>query len=70
VEVGVHDARRLGLRPGGTVRIVSGTGEAVVPVSVREDLEPGVALVPFSCREAAAGVLAGSFRTEVRLERA
>lgn len=42
---------KLGVRPGWPVRISSATGEAVVPVLAREDLGPGVVMVPAAARE-------------------
>jgi predicted molibdopterin-dependent oxidoreductase YjgC len=70
VELSARDAERLGIRGGWPVRISSAEGEAVLPVVMREDLEPGVALVPFAFRDSAAGVLGESWMTEVRVARA
>jgi len=64
------DADRLGVRPGRPVRVISAYGEAVLPVVVRGELEPGVVLVPYAFRDSLAGVLAGRSEVAVRAERA
>jgi predicted molibdopterin-dependent oxidoreductase YjgC len=69
VQVCSRDAERLGVRPGGAVRLRSDTGEAVVPAVLRPDLEPGVVLVPYAFRESVADVLGGGWTKEVRLGR-
>jgi predicted molibdopterin-dependent oxidoreductase YjgC len=69
VGLSARDAERLGVRPGGTVRLTSDAGEAVVPAVLRADLEPGVVLVPYAFRESVADVLGGGWTKEVRLAR-
>jgi NADH-quinone oxidoreductase subunit G len=70
VELCPHDAEGLGLRQGGSVRLRSSQGEAVAPVVLRPELEPGVALVPFAFRDPLAALLGTRGRMEVRLTRA
>jgi predicted molibdopterin-dependent oxidoreductase YjgC len=69
VGLSTRDAERLGVRPGGTVRLTSTSGEAVLPAVLRADLEPGVVLVPYAFRESVAGVLGGERAREVHLAR-
>jgi predicted molibdopterin-dependent oxidoreductase YjgC len=65
VELSAQDTDRLSLRVGQRLRLASPWGEAVLPVTPRADLVPGVALVPFAFRERVAGVTGGGFRVEV-----
>jgi predicted molibdopterin-dependent oxidoreductase YjgC len=69
VEMNAADAGRLGVREGWRVKIASARGEALVPVSMRPDLEEGVVLVPFGCRDQLAGALGGDVAAAVRVER-
>jgi predicted molibdopterin-dependent oxidoreductase YjgC len=70
VELSSRDAERLQIRGGWPVRISSAEGETVLPAVLREDLEPGVVLVPFAFRDSVAGLLGERWRTEVRVARA
>ncbi len=70
VQLGRGDAKTLGVRDGWPVRLVSAHGEAVLPAVLRDDLEPGVLLVPYAFRESADAVLAGRSQVPVRAEKA
>jgi len=70
VEMSKEDADTLGLRQGWQVRLTSAHGEAVLPVSLRSDLERGTLLVPYGFREQAGGVLGGRWMAAVKAERA
>jgi predicted molibdopterin-dependent oxidoreductase YjgC len=69
VGLSVRDAERLGVRPGGSVRLAAATGEAALPAMLRADLEAGVVLVPYAFRESVAVVLGGGWTKEVSLTR-
>lgn len=69
VEMSTQDARRLGIRPGWRVKLTSAHGEVVVPVTLREDLEPGILLAPFAFRDQLQPVLRRDALTGVNLER-
>lgn len=69
VEMSSRDAGRLGIRQGWRVKLTSVHGEVVVPVNLREDLEPGILLVPFAFRDQLERVLRRDALTGVRLER-
>ncbi len=69
VEMGLEDAKKLGVRHGWRVKIVSTTGEVVIPVQLREDIEPGIVLVPFAFRDQLAPVSGRSAETAVNVER-
>jgi len=68
VEICKQDADRLGLRAGWLVRLTSVHGDAVVPVRVRMDLEPGVILVPYAFRDHVASVLGTDSIAAVKVE--
>jgi predicted molibdopterin-dependent oxidoreductase YjgC len=70
VEMSSHDAAQLGIRQGWRVRLTSVHGEALVPVNLRDDLEPGILLVPFAFRDQVEPVLRQEALTEVNVERA
>lgn len=70
VEMGQDDADALQLRTGRRVKLVSIHGEAVVPIQVREDLQPRVLLVPFAFRDHVSSVLGTDSLAAVRIERA
>jgi len=70
VEMSSRDAAQLGIRQGWRVKLTSANGEALVPVNLREDLEPGILLVPFAFRDQLEPVLRREALTEVNLERA
>jgi predicted molibdopterin-dependent oxidoreductase YjgC len=70
VEMSRTDADGIGVRQAWQVKFTSAHGDAVLPISIRTDLEPGVALVPYAFRDQAAAVLAGRRTTAVKAERA
>jgi formate dehydrogenase major subunit len=59
IEMSSEDAEALGVRPGWPLRVTSRNGEATLPVVLRQELEPGLLLVPFAFREHLQGVLGG-----------
>ena len=63
------DAGALGIRHGWQVKVQSRHGEAVVPVRLREDLIPGIMLVPFGFRDHLSPVMEGRDAVAVRVER-
>ena len=69
VEMSARDAGRMGIRSGWRVKLTSAHGEVVVPVSLREDLEPGILLAPFAFRDQLQPVLSGEPLVGVNLER-
>jgi len=69
VEISSADARGLGIREGWQVRLVSRRGEVLVPVRLREDVEPGTVLVPFAFRDRLEPVLNHEPQVAVRVER-
>jgi predicted molibdopterin-dependent oxidoreductase YjgC len=69
VEMNKHDADDIGVRPGWMVRITSVHGEAALPVSVRDDIERGVLLVPYAFRGPVEPVLGGEAEVAVRVEK-
>jgi predicted molibdopterin-dependent oxidoreductase YjgC len=70
VEMNPQDADDLGVRPGWSVRIVSAHGEAILPVSLRDDVARGVLLVPYAFRDPVGPVLGGEAEAAVRVEKA
>jgi predicted molibdopterin-dependent oxidoreductase YjgC len=70
VQMSKRDAERLALRQGWTVRLASPHGDATVPVVLRDELEPGVLLVPVAFREHVAGVLGGRTEAAVTVQKA
>jgi predicted molibdopterin-dependent oxidoreductase YjgC len=69
VEMASEDARALGVRPGWPVRIESRHGEATLPVAVRQEVQPGLVLVPFAFREEVGDVLGGDDVVAVQVTR-
>jgi predicted molibdopterin-dependent oxidoreductase YjgC len=69
VEMSSQDAERLGIRHGWSVRIKSIHGETVVPVSLREDLDSKILLVPFAFRGHLEPVLNRGVMQRVKVER-
>jgi predicted molibdopterin-dependent oxidoreductase YjgC len=69
VRMSKRDADGLGLRQGWSVRLASANGEAVLPIVLCDELEPGVLLVPYAFREAVAPVLGGRSEAAVRVAR-
>jgi predicted molibdopterin-dependent oxidoreductase YjgC len=69
VEISSADARGLGIREGWDVRLVSHRNAVVVPVRLRDDVEPGTVLVPFAFRDRLAPVLDHQPRVAVKLEK-
>ena len=65
-----QDADRVGVHPGRPVRLTSIHGDAVVPIRVRTDLQPGVLFVPFAFRDHVANVLGTHSVTAVKVEQA
>ena len=51
------------------VKVQSRHGEAVVPVRLREDLIPGIMLVPFGFRDHLSPVMEGRDAVAVRVDR-
>ncbi len=70
VEVCKQDLDRLGVHPGRQVRLSSVHGDAVVPIRVRTDLQPGVLLVPYAFRDHLANVLGTHSVMAVKVEQA
>lgn len=70
VEICKQDGDRLGLRTGWQARLSSVHGDAVVPIRVRTDLEPGVVLVPYAFRDHVANVLGTHSIAAVKVEQA
>jgi predicted molibdopterin-dependent oxidoreductase YjgC len=69
VQMNKADADGIGVRQGWPVRLISAHGEAVLPVVLRGELEPGVMLVPYAFRELVTGVLGGRSEAPVRAEK-
>ena len=69
VEIGKNDADALALRTGRQVKLTSMDGEAVVPVLVTKDLQPGLLLVPYAFRDRVSNVLRNDSVAAVRIER-
>ena len=69
VDLPTQDARALGIRDGWQVKLVSRAGEALVPVTLRDDLAPRTVLVPFAFRDQLAPVLGAAPQATVRVER-
>jgi hypothetical protein len=63
------DADELGVRSGANVKLTSAHGDAVVPVQVRQDLMPGVLLVPYAFRDHVSEVLFTGNVAAVKAER-
>lgn len=57
LEMHPEDARRLGVRQGDAVRVVSRRGEIVAKVSLTPRVAPGVVFMPFHFAEACANIL-------------
>ena len=70
VEMCKQDADGVGVHPGRPVRLTSAHGDAVVPIRVRTDLQPGVLLVPYAFRDHLANVLGTQSVTAVKVEQA
>jgi anaerobic selenocysteine-containing dehydrogenase len=69
VQMNKAAADGIGVRQGWPVRLISAHGEAVLPVVLRGELEPGVMLVPYGFRELVTGVLGGRSEAPVRAEK-
>ena len=69
VHVHALDAKELGIRDGWRVRLVSRTGEVLVPVSLRSDQERGTVLVPFAFRDSMQPALGAAPQAAVKVER-
>jgi predicted molibdopterin-dependent oxidoreductase YjgC len=69
IEMSGQDARALGIRDGWQVKLVSRRGEVLVPVSVRDDVEPRTALVPFAFRDSLVPALGDAPQVAARVER-
>jgi predicted molibdopterin-dependent oxidoreductase YjgC len=69
VQMNKADADGIGVRQGWPVRLISTHGEAVLPVVLRGELEPGVMLVPYAFRQLVTGVLGGRSEAAVRAEK-
>ena len=69
VQMNKADADGIGVRQGWPVRLISAHGEAVLPVALRGELEPGVLLVPYAFRELVTGVLGGRSEAAVKAAR-
>jgi len=69
VEVNPQDAAERGLADGGSARVVTDAGEAVLPVRVTEGVAQGCVFVPFNQPGLAANtLLSGRFTAAVTLE--
>jgi predicted molibdopterin-dependent oxidoreductase YjgC len=69
VAMNSRDAQARGIRDGWQVRLVSRTGEVLVPVSLREDVEPGTLMVPFAFRDRLEPVLGQEPSVTVELQK-
>jgi len=69
VEMSEEDAHALRVRAGGLVKLSSAHGDALVPVRLRKDLEPGVVIAPYGFRESVDDVLGDDGVAAVKLER-
>ncbi|MBI2407264.1 MAG: molybdopterin-dependent oxidoreductase [Gemmatimonadetes bacterium] len=65
VMMNADDAGSLGVREGWRVRLHSSMGEADVPVTLRDELERGVLMVPFAHRDRLAAVSGAAAAIEV-----
>jgi len=70
VEMCKQDADGLGIHPGRQARLTSVHGDAVVPIRLRTDLQPGVLLVPYAFRDHVANLLGTQSVTAVKVEQA
>jgi predicted molibdopterin-dependent oxidoreductase YjgC len=70
VEMSRQDADELGVRSGSQVKLNSAGGDAVVSVQIRQDLKPGVLLVPGEFSQCVANVLGSRSISAIRVERA
>jgi predicted molibdopterin-dependent oxidoreductase YjgC len=70
VEMCKQDADGVGVHPGRPVRLTSVHGNAVVPLRVRPDLQPGVLFVPYAFRDYLVNVLGTESVTAVKVEQA
>lgn len=68
VEISQQDANSLGIHAGRRVKLTSVRGDVVVPVRLREDLKPGVLMVPYAFRDSVAIVLGRENTTGVTVE--
>lgn len=68
VEISQQDADSLGIHAGRRVKLTSARGDAVVPIRLREDLKPGVVMVPYAFRDSVASVLGAETTTGVTVE--
>jgi predicted molibdopterin-dependent oxidoreductase YjgC len=68
VEMCTRDADALNLGGGRHVRLTSVHGDAVVPIRIRADLQPGVLSVPYALRDHVASVLGTDSVTAVNVE--
>ncbi len=69
IEMSTEDASRLGVRDGWRIKVMSARGEVVIPVRLREAMEPGILLVPFAFRDQLEPVLKRDALTAVNVER-
>ena len=65
LELNPGDARRLGIRDGGIVRVQSRRGTISVPAQLTDRVGPGVVFLPFHYTEAAANLLTNPARDPV-----
>jgi hypothetical protein len=65
VMMNADDAGALGVREGWKVRLRSRVGEVDVPVTLRDELERGVLMVPFAHRDRLAAVSGAAVAIEV-----
>ena len=70
VEMSASDAGRLGIRQGWRVKLTSAHGEVSVPVTLSQDVDAGILLVPFAFRDRLGPVLGEGGLAGVVLERA
>jgi predicted molibdopterin-dependent oxidoreductase YjgC len=70
VEMCKQDADGVGAHPGRPVKLTSVHGNAVVPLRVRPDLQPGVVFVPYAFRDYLVNVLGTESVTAVKVEQA
>ncbi len=69
VEMNAQDAGAMGIRHGWRVKVRSLDGQAVVPAHLRNDLPPGVMIVPYGCRDDLEPVTGGRDAVCVSVER-
>ena len=68
IEICRLDADRLGVHAGRLVKLSSPKGKAIVPIRIRQDIKPGILLVPYAFRDVVSSVLGAEGATAVSVE--